>query len=428
MVGLGFGVYSLFFTKKSTVSYTTEKAVKDTLINSISASGTITAGNNTSLTTKISGIVSQVYVTNGDKVVKGQKIADVVLDDYAKARQTSAWVAYLKANEDYQQALADKSSSDISMWNARQTVLDAQTALDNMNSDGTNPKTHAAYTDGEKMVITKTLDQTRLSFTVAESKFRDADSRIVDAAANSVAALRDYQQNSSSIVSPADGTISDLVLASGLMVNASSTTNTTNGSTIVNAQTIGKISNSTGQLIASVPVTEIDVPNVKANQKVTLTLDAFPDKSFTGKVLAVNTSGSVSSGVTSYPVTILMDPVTIDIYPNMAVTANIITNIKTDTLLVPSTAVQNSSTGSYVQVIKDGKPVDVTVTTGLSNDTQTEITSGLSEGDDVVTATQTGTLGQTTSGSTTSPFSGLRTNTGARNTVRIFQGGGPGGF
>jgi multidrug efflux pump subunit AcrA (membrane-fusion protein) len=103
--------------------------------------------------------------------------------------------------------------------------------------------------------------------------------------------------------------------------------------------------------------------------------------SFTGKILAVNTGGSVSSGVTSYPVTILLDPVTADIYLNMSVNAEIITSIKSDVVLVPSTAISIADGESTIQVKKDGKYTTVQVEIGNANDSQTEVVSGINEGD-----------------------------------------------
>jgi RND family efflux transporter MFP subunit len=403
LVGLGFAAWKIFFTPKSTVTYETAKADVGTLVKSISSTGTITSGSSAGIVTKVSGIVSQVYVNNGESVTKGQKIATVTLDDYATDRQASAYTDYLKA---------------------REAILDAQEAID---------KLPGSYSVGEQQVVLKTLAEKRALFTVAESKFKDADARITAASANLTATLRDYEQNSATLVAPAAGTVSDLVLAPGSVVAASSTTSNTTGSTIVSAQTIGKIKSPDSQLMASVSVTEVDVPNIKAGQKATLTLDAFSDKSFTGKVLGVNTSGTVSSGVTSYPVTILMDPISgVDIYPNMAVTADIITAVKTDVLLIPSTAIQTGSSGTFVQVMKNGKPSNVTVTTGLANDSQTEISSGLSAGDEVVTSTVSAASSQAATNLTTSPFSGFgNRNTGSNNrsgNTRIFVGGGPAGF
>ena len=99
---IGVGGYLVFSTvQKPTIRYETATVEKGTLVTSITGSGTITSGNYTAVTTKTSGTVTHVYVTNGDTVVKGQKIADIALDDYAKERQSAAWVSYLAANEDY---------------------------------------------------------------------------------------------------------------------------------------------------------------------------------------------------------------------------------------------------------------------------------------------------------------------------------------
>ena len=422
LVGVGlFARQVILNSQKTKVTYETATAEKGTLITSISSSGSMASGGNTYVTTKVSGVVRAVYVTNGDTVTKGQKIAEVTLDDYAKERQTAAWVTYLEATEAIKEAVNAKAVGDIQMWKDRQAVLDAQEALDDMNENDTNPATNAVYTAGERMIITKTLDQTRKAFSVTESKYLNADADIANANAKVAAALRNYQENSAIIVAPAIGVISDLALAAGVVVNASFATSSTSGATIVSAQTIGKISNFGSQLTASVSLTEIDVIKVKANQKATITLDAYPEMTFTGKVLSVNTSGSSSSGVTSYPVTILLDPVTVEIYPNMSVTAEIITSIKDNVILVPSTAITTDNSGSAVQVKKDNQISTVSVEIGSSNNSQTEIVSGINEGDEVVTATISPETSRSSS-STSSPFSGLggsRSGGGSNSSFQI---------
>ena len=128
----------------------------------------------------------------------------------------------------------------------------------------------------------------------------------------------------------------------------------------------------------------------------------FPDKTFTGRVGAIDTSGSVSSGVTSYPVTISMDAAPENLYPNMSASASIITDTKDDVVMVPNAAVQTQNNQSTVRVMKNGEVRQVEVETGLSNDTNTEIISGIKEGDTVVTG-QTGSASGS-SPATSSPF------------------------
>lgn len=419
-----FFIQKNFLNRKSAVQYQTAKAEKGTLITSISGSGSITSGNNTNITTKVSGVVNKVYVTNGDAVIKGQKIAEITLDDYAQERQTAAWVKYLEATEAVKDAQKAKVTADIQMWKDRQAVLDAQEEVVNKNLGRFNPDTGKLYTLNEQTIVDKTLDEADKAFSASESKYLDADADIANARAKVASTLRDYQENSATIIAFSSGVISDLTLAPSVVIAASSTTSNTSGATIVSASIIGKISNPDGQLTATVTLTEIDIISVKANQKVILTLDAYPDKTFTGKVLAVNTSGSVNSGVTSYPVTILLDSTSVEIYPNMAVSVEIITAIKNDVILIPSTAVQTTNNQATVGVMKNGKVTEVSVEIGSSNDSQTEIVSGISEGDEVVTSTN-----QINTNSATSPFSGLGGRTSGNSGNRmIIQEGPRGGF
>ncbi|MCR4326613.1 MAG: HlyD family secretion protein, partial [Candidatus Roizmanbacteria bacterium] len=192
-------------------------------------------------------------------------------------------------------------------------------------------------------------------------------------------------------------------------ISNSVSSNSTTASSITTQQ-LGKIDNANSQLEASISLTETDVVKVLPNQRVTITLDAYSDKTFTGKVLAVDTSGSVTSGVTTYPVTILLDATNIALYPNMAVSAHIITSIKTNTLLIPSSALATTNNTSTVQVLKNGEVASVTVTIGESDGTQTEVTSGLSENDEIVTYNLSSN--SRSENNETSDFSGSSNNSG----------------
>ncbi len=114
----------------------------------------------------------------------------------------------------------------------------------------------------------------------------------------------------------------------------------------------------------------------------------------------------------------------------MAVTVEIITSMKTDVVLVPTTAIQTFNDQEMVQILKDGQPNFVQVETGEANDSQTEIVSGLNEGDVVITSTISSAT-EDESGRTSSLFSGvsgsrLRSSGGA--IMGSMGGGPPGGF
>lgn len=161
----------------------------------------------------------------------------------------------------------------------------------------------------------------------------------------------------------------------------------------------------TNQKIAELTLNEVDAANVKVSQKATLTFDALPDLSITGKVLEVDTIGQVSQGVVSYGVKITFDTEVEQIKPGMSVTADIITQAKSDVLVLPSTAIKSQGDSYYVElveldeqdssqllanvsgVILAESPQVQIVEIGLSNDLSTEIVSGLAEGDVVISQT-----------------------------------------
>ena len=413
VLALGYFIFTKIKSSQSSkVTYKTSVAEKGSLITTISASGTITSGSTTYITTGAVGTVKKVYVKNGDTVKKGQKLAEITLTDTSAETQTTAWNNYLNALENVKTAQANRTAADIQMWKDRQAVLDAQEEYNNMIAGAWNPDTNIDYTYNEKAIVSKSLDLAKQTFTADETKYNDSSSEIALASAKLEAALRSYQQVSSTVYAPASGTLSNLILAEGVVISDSSTssitvssgTDSTTNSQSVTAQKVGAIKDPKGQYQATLSLTEVDVTKIKSGQKVTLTMDAFPENTLTGTVLAVNTSGSVSSNVTSYSVSVLLDNTDLDIYTNMAVSATIIISSKDDVIMVPSTAVKTTNGVSTVSILKDKVATKVTVETGDSNDTQTEIKSGISEGDVVITSTSSGTTSKT---STTSSSSSL---------------------
>lgn len=420
---------------QKTPQYETTIAKKDTLITSIAGSGTITTGNTTSIKTGATGTVKTMYAKNGDTVKKGDKIAEVTLDEYGQKRQAAAWLSYVNATNAVKTAQTSKNTTDIDMWNARQDIIDAEDDIEYITTNPIDPTTKEAYTLTQRTNYTKALEKAKNAFAAAEAKYKTYDADITNAQVRVTSAWYDYQQVSATITAPESGEIQNLILAVGTVISNTSDTSitidtgvsssnslSTNTTLSASSQSVGFIKSSEGQFKATVSLTEIDIPSIKPDQKVTLTMDAFPDNTFTGRVLAVDTNGSVSSGVTTYPVTVLLDTTDINIYPKMAVSANIITLIKNDIILIPTTAIDSTNTNPTVQVMKDGKPTSVTVTLGSANDLQTEITSGLSAGDEIITSSALPT-------STTKASSSSSKSSSTSKSSSIFSGmGGMGGM
>ncbi|MEI6690581.1 MAG: hypothetical protein WCL07_02410 [bacterium] len=402
--GTGYYFWNRIYNNKTTVTQTTSKVTKGTLISSITATGSITSGNTTNISTKASGTVTRVYVKNGDLIKKNEKILDMTLDSDGIARRSLAWQAYLKAKENTTSVIKNKQDTSIQVWKDKQAILDAQDTADNVEG----------LTDAEKNQILEAVVQTKLAFDVDAATFSHADSAISAAKISEQAAYLDYQNVSGTIVAPAAGIINNLTLTTGSTLTASSTQSTTSGASLASSQNIGFIRASNNQYQAKVSLTEVDATKVTAGQKVNITMDAHSNKSFTGKVLAIDVSGSSNSGVSSYPATIIMDPTDLPIYPNMSVAATIITNIESDVLLVPTTAIAANNASSTVVLIKNGQTIATTVETGNNNDTQTVIKNGVSEGDEIVTGSSTSAKNS----NSTSSFSNTRQGQG-QGAIRI---------
>jgi HlyD family secretion protein len=164
----------------------------------------------------------------------------------------------------------------------------------------------------------------------------------------------------------------------------------------------------TKQQMAEITLNEVDLANVKIGQKVTITFDAVTGLTITGTVAEIDSIGTVSQGVVSYGVTIAFDVQDDRIKSGMSMSADIITESKIDVLLVPATAVKTANETSYVQVLVNGTPQQKVITTGLSDDKNIEVMSGLNEGDAVITQTLSSTTTSSTSTNSNSSNDAMR--------------------
>lgn len=184
---------------------------------------------------------------------------------------------------------------------------------------------------------------------------------------------------------------------------------------------------------ADISLNEVDATKIRVGQKATLTFDAVPDLVVAGTVGEVSPLGAVSAGVVSYGIKVNLDTLDARIKPGMSVNANIITEVKENVLSVPNEAVKTQARSSYVEVPASPftsasttpvtslpeAPVKSQVTVGISNDSDSEIVSGLSEGDWVITKTNTSSLSTSRTASTQqSGFSALGGGGGARGVGR----------
>ena len=216
------------------------------------------------------------------------------------------------------------------------------------------------------------LEQTQAALAQKQAPSRPEDVAAARAAVAQAQAQLQTAQNQYSndlIVAPIDGTITS--------VDAKI------GETAAPQQEVIKMLDQSSLHVES-NISESSIAQVQSGQQIDMTLDAFgPNKHFTGQVVSIDPASVVVQGVIDYRVVSSL-PTDQGIKPGMTVNLTITTADKPNVLAVPSRLIKGSIGQEAVSVLKGSAPTDVHVTLGQAGDSYTEITSGLSLGDEVV--------------------------------------------
>ena len=349
---VGFWGYKTFLVKTETTNYQTQKVVRGNIASSLTVSGQIVSANFVKITTSTSGVVSKIYVKDGDQVYSGQKIAEVNLDPEGQQKNAKAWAAYLSAKSSLDSTQAKLNSLQSALFKANQKLINDGVAR-NLKSDD------------------PTYIQENADWLQAEADYKNQQSVILSSKASLSSAWFDYQLSSPVIYTPQAGRLENMIVVEGLNIGGDS------------PQAVATI-HSAGSPIATFNLSEVDITKVSVGQNATVTLDGVPGKTFSGQVQSVNKIGVVSAGVTNYPILVKLDLDSDQVLPNMAATANLILDSKSDVLFLPSSSIQTQNGKSLVRVLKQGQVREASVETGLSSETQTEIKSGLQEGEEII--------------------------------------------
>jgi multidrug efflux pump subunit AcrA (membrane-fusion protein) len=141
----------------------------------------------------------------------------------------------------------------------------------------------------------------------------------------------------------------------------------------------------TGRIEMRGLVDEVDVVMVKIGQAANITLDALPDEEIKGEVTFVSPVGTSPTGVvTYYQATITLEGPVAELKDGMSATAEVIVERRDDVLVVPNKAIRGSWANPWVEVYVDGQIVKREISLGLSDGRNTEVLSGLEEGEKVV--------------------------------------------
>lgn len=346
--------------RKEQVDFVTEKVAPGNIQSSITATGTIEPVTSVTVGTQVSGIVSKLYVDYNSVVKKGQVIAE--LDKSNLMSQLNS----AKANLQQMQANLRKAQEDLAYQHA------------NFNRYKT------LYNKG--LVSANDFETARLSYQTASQSVSSVRQQ-VNAAQEEVKRAQ-TNLGYATITSPIDGIVLSKSVEEGQTVAASFST----PELFTIAQDLTNM-----QVVANVD--EADIGGVKEGERVTFTVDAYPDETFQGTVKQVRQEATTTNNVVTYEVVISAPNANLKLKPGLTANVTIFTAERSGVLSVSSKALRYTPTKetvghmkivdgggkSKVWVIEGNTIKSVPVNIGMTDGTHTQILSGVSRGQVIVT-------------------------------------------
>ena len=360
-------------------------------------------------TATIDSLISETYTTAktvSDAIKSANNLIQLYKDTLAITNTPTSPLADTQLTT--LSTYTSKSDADIG------TLLSSQTALKNDANAIVNAD--QSITESTQSLAQLQAGADQITITSAELDVKSKQNALLDAQENLA---------HSSIVAPFDGTVAK--------IDVQKTDQVSSGETVATMIT--------QDMVAVIPLNEVDIAKVAVGQKVTVTFDAISDLTIAGEVTSVDTLGTVSQGVVTYNVTVKLLTTDPRVKSGMSVSVAIVTDVEQDVLDVPNSAIKTSGNSSYVlvfdQPLAGGEsttgatsataPRQQAVVLGTSNDTSTVITSGLKEGDTVVVRTISASAATaSTAASATSLLGGSRGGIGGGGATRALTGGGRG--
>jgi multidrug efflux pump subunit AcrA (membrane-fusion protein) len=467
------------------VQYTQAAATVGNLTVTVAGSGPIAPNAIYDLNFSGSAPITAIYVKVGDRVTKGQKLAALdptTLQDAVNQAQNTvnaAETSLSQAQTNLNNAKTQQSTSlNIAQLNEQKALAAcvpaaSSTPSTSSSASGTPVPTPTPNVDATQTAADATQTAESTCEQLARQQYTQAQQQAgssVTTANNQVTSAQQQLNNAETALQTAEDNLKNDVLVAphaglveainGLVGETSGSGGSSGGSSSGSGSSsalIVLVDDSALSIQAS--VSEADIASIQVNQPATFTVAAYPSQTFRATVTSVDTLGASSSSVVTYTVDLAVDAQSLNgahIYPGMTATTSITTAERISTLLIPSsaltfstTALQNGeitrsqlsslvssgssgSTGAsgsrgIVIELKNGHLVPVLVTKGLTNGQETEILSGLNEGDQVVIA-QTGGASTATpsTGSGRGGFGGNGGNFnggGGGNTIIVPKGG-----
>ncbi len=376
------------------------KPERGTIVRTSEEPGQIEADETTPIHAKIVGYVERVYVDIGDKVTKGQVLAELHVPEIeadlkqkqasvkqaeAERKQSEAAVAVALAGVESAQAKVQeiqygikRSEADLSRWQSEYTRVDQlfrERALTGSLLDETKSKLHASEASLEEVKAQvqsaeAALDEARAHLDKARSDLDAATSRIEVARfdAERAEAMASYRR----IVAPYDGTVTRRGVDTGHL-----TTSGTAGEPLFLVARSDVVTITVG-------VPETDAPFVNPGDVVRIRLQALAGRTFEGKV--TRTSWALDPSTRTLRAEIdLPNPENV-VRPGLYAYATIIAEEHKDVITLPTSAIVTESGSSFCVTVADGRAKRKAITLGLSDGKRTEVVSGIEEDEMVVEA------------------------------------------
>jgi HlyD family secretion protein len=358
------------------------KVTRGDIAKSVVATGKIQPITKVELKSKASGIVEKLYVDINQHVTKGQTLAQ--LDQQEILAQVAAQKAQLEAASanvgTYQANVAqdrvNAEAPDLPMY---KNTLDR-----NLQMEKEGVVSQQALDDANRnyLAALNKRDTARATIAVDQAKLKQAEAQV----AQSRATLNqlDEQLSYTTLVSPMDGEILSRDVELGDAVSSILVL----GSTATLVMTIGD----TRQVYVQGKVDEADIANVYMGQPARIKVESFRDRVFNGKVTKIAPLGVEKDNVTTFEVRVSIDNSGGELKANMTANAEILVTEHKNVLFVPEQALTYDNKKNASVNVPDPKAKDgvrsVPVKVGIANGSNTEILSGLKEGDTVVLAAQ----------------------------------------
>ena len=364
----GYFVYDKFFkVKEEEVEFITKKAKKGSFSKKVDATGEIFATELIDVGAQVSGQIKKLYVKLGDQVKKGDMIASI--DSSTQQNNID--------NKEAQLAIykAQLESAKVAL-NIAKTQFDRENALFSKNATSKQE-----------------FESVKNTFSSNSAKIKELEAQIKQT--NIELSTAKINLGYTKITAPRDGTVVSVQVEEGQTVNANQTT-----PTIVNIADLSHVK-------MKMQIAEGDITKIKVGTPVEYSILSEPTKKFQTTVSSIDpglttlsdgsygssssnkssysSSSSSSSAVYYYAQSIVDNK---DGILRIGMTTQnelLIANVE-DAIIVPSIGIKKDENGTFVYVLKDGKPVKTAVKTGIKDNLDTQIISGINDGDEIITS------------------------------------------